>query len=40
MAKLLNRSKSSISSARTRLYKKLTGEDGNANLLDELLYDF
>lgn len=39
MAKLLNRSKSSISSARARLYKKITGEEGGANKLDELLSD-
>ena len=37
MAKLLNRSKSSISSTRARLYKKITGEEGGANKLDDLL---
>lgn len=40
MAKILYRSKSSVSSARTRLYKKLTGKDGNPNDLDKLVADF
>lgn len=40
MAKILYRSKSSVSSARTRLYKKLTGKDGNPHELDKLVTDF
>lgn len=40
MAILLNRSKSSISSARSRLYFKLTGEDGTPNDLDQFIADF
>ena len=40
MAILLNRSKSSISSARSRLYYKLTGEEGTPNDLDQFIVDF
>lgn len=39
MAVILHRSKSSISSARTRLYMKLTGKEGSPGQLDELLAD-
>lgn len=39
MAKILGRSKSSVSSSRTRLYKKIKGEDGTPNELDELIAD-
>jgi tetratricopeptide repeat protein len=39
MAKILGRSKSSVSSSRTRLYKKMKGEDGTPNELDELIAD-
>ena len=37
MAIFLNRSKSSISSSRSRLHKKLTGRDGTPDDLDELI---
>lgn len=37
MAKILGRSKSSVSSSRTRLYKKMQGEDGTPNELDKLI---
>ncbi len=40
LARILCRSKSSISSARARLYKKLTGEEGSPNDLDKLIVDF
>lgn len=39
MAKILCRSKSSVSSARARLYKKMQGEDGTPNDLDKLIAD-
>ena len=39
MAKILGRSKSSVSSSRTRLYKKMKGEEGTPNELDELIAD-
>ena len=37
MAKILGRSKPSVSSSRKRLYKKIKGEDGTPNELDELI---
>ena len=37
MAKILGRSKPSVSSSRKRLYKKIKGEDGPPNELDELI---
>ena len=39
MAKILGRSKPSVSSSRKRLYKKIKGEDGTPNELDELIAD-
>ena len=36
-AKILGRSKPSVSSSRKRLYKKIKGEDGTPNELDELI---
>lgn len=39
MAKILGRSKPSVSSSRKRLYKKIKGEDGTPNELDELITD-
>lgn len=40
MAIFLGRTKSTISSARNRLYTKLTGKQGTPDLLDQLIVDF
>lgn len=40
MAIFLNRSKSTISSSRNRLYKKLCGQEGTPDMLDAFLFGF
>lgn len=40
IARLVNRSKPAISAARTRLYKKIHGKEGNVDMLDKFIIDF
>lgn len=40
IAKLLNRSKSAISISRMRLYKKIHGEEGTVEMLDQFIINF